>query len=140
MPRNPLDRCDVSWEDRVGTTASGNLPQYKVGVCIEDAVDIVSVQTEFPWVDIRDFHFYHIKCPYATESNWHFVTDNDITSLTYWQAIDVSGEAVPHTATSGIMIRDVMGSKHGWSCVDPACPYYLGTAIGSHKGVRYFYR
>lgn len=139
MPRDPRDRCDVSWEDRVGTTASGNLPQYIVGQCVEDVIDIVAVQAVTPWVELSDFHFYHVKCPYSTETLWHFVLDTNPTSLTYWEAINVAGEVASHTSTGGFMIRHTRGSKNGWLCVDPACPVFLGTASGSYSGMRYFY-
>jgi hypothetical protein len=140
MPRNPIEKHNVSWENRFGTTISGNLPGYKENTCIEDAIDLVSIQTEFPWVKLQDFHYYHIRCPYATESSFHFVMDMNRNSPTFWGSIDVSGEISAHTSTSGIMIKNAVGSRNGWTCVDPNCPYYLGTASGSHRGVRYFYR
>jgi hypothetical protein len=139
MPRDPRDRCVVDWEDRYGTTVSGNLPQYKKNTCIEDTIDLVSIQAFAPWVNLSDFHYYHVKCPYSTATPWHYVLDTNPSSPTYWQSRDVANEAVEHTATSGIMIKHVMGSKNGWLCVDPQCPCFLGTVSGSYSGVRYFY-
>jgi len=142
MPRNPLEKKAVSWESRYGTTISGNLPQYKVGIYIEDVITdsvLNQIQAEFPWVERNDFHYYHKKCPYATESNLHLVRNTAIGSSTYWQNTDVSGEVKYHTLTSGIMIRHSRGSRHGWLCVDPNCPYYGGTASGSVSGTNYFY-
>jgi len=142
MPRNPVDRCNVSWEDRYGTTASGNLSTHKTKECVSNVVTVsglAQINMHFPWVGIEDFHYYHMKCPYATEANMHYITDKTPGSATYWQAIDVSGEVANHTTTSGMMIRFSRGSKHGWLCVDPNCPYYQGTASGSIKGRPYFY-
>jgi len=137
MPRNPADRCNVSWESRFGTTAIGNLPQYKVNTCIASTVDINAVQASAPWVSLDDFHYYHIKCPYSTESTMHLVRS---TVGGVWQTIDVESEAEDHTSTSGIMIRYARGSKYGWLCVDPVCPYYKGTVSGTTtSGNRYFY-
>jgi len=137
MPRNPKDRCDLSWEQRFGTTAIGNLPQYKINTCIEDTIDIDTVQIEAPWVSLDDFHYYHMKCPYSTESSNHVVrkiTGDD------WQFVDVENEAVSHTVTSGIMIKYNRGSKYGWLCVDPECPYHNGTVSGTTtSGTWYFY-
>jgi hypothetical protein len=137
MPRNPKDRCNLSWQQRFGTTAIGNLPQYKINTCIEDTIDITTVQVEAPWVSLDDFHYHHIKCPYSTESSNHIVRNNN------WQFIDVESEAVSHTSTSGIMIKYSRGSKYGYLCVDPECPYYNGTVttsgIVTTSGSRYFY-
>jgi hypothetical protein len=141
MPRNPVEKASVSWEDRYGTTVSGNIAQYIVGACIEDVIDIdlIRAQPGMDWVGLEDFHFYHIKCPYSIETDFPFVRDWNRNSPTYWMAIDVSGEATAHTATSGIMIRYSRGSKYGWLCVDPNCPYYNGTVSGAVVGTRYFY-
>jgi len=134
MPRNPKDRCNLSWEQRFGTTAIGNLPQYKINTCIEDTIDINTVQIEAPWVSLDDFHYHHIKCPYSIEASNHMVKGIN------WQFVDVESEAVSHTATSGIMIRYARGSKYGYLCVDPECPYYNGTVSGTTVGgTWYFY-
>lgn len=133
MPRNPTDKCNLSWEQIFGTTATGNLPQYKTNTCIEDAIDINTVQIKAPWVNLDDFHYHHIKCPYSIESSNHIIRRN-------WQFIDVENEAVNHTATSGIMIRYNRGSKYGYLCVDPECPYYNATVSGTTtSGTWYFY-
>jgi hypothetical protein len=138
MPRNPKDRCDLSWEQRFGTTVAGNLPQYKINTCIKDTVNIATVQIEAPWVSLDDFHYHHIKCPYSTESSNHVIIRRVIGSD--WQTVDVENEAVNHTATSGIMIKHSRGSKYGWLCVDPECPYYNGTVSGTTtSGTWYFY-
>jgi hypothetical protein len=141
MPRNPRDRCDVSWSTRYGTASGteGNLPTHKTKECVSEVVTLSGVQAEFPWVTIADFHYYHIKCPYSTESPIHYRRDINRGSATYWQNIDVSAEAITHPTTSGIMIRHSRGSKYGWLCVDPDCPYYKGTASGSVGGSPYFY-
>ena len=142
MPRNPRQKCSQNWTERYGTTISGNLPQYKTKECVSNVITVsglAQIQTYFPWVGIEDFHYYHIKCPYSTESTIHYIMDRNPASSTYWQSIDVSSEAISHTVTSGFMIRYSRGSKHGWLCVDPNCPYYLGTASGSLRGRPYFY-
>jgi len=137
MPRNPKDRCDLSWKQRFGTTAIGNLPQYKINTCIEDTIDITTVQIEAPWVSLDDFHYHHVKCPYSTEASNHVIR---VISGNNWQFVNVENEAVSHTATSGIMIKYVRGSKYGWMCVDPECPYYGGTVSGTTtSGSWYFY-
>ena len=125
MPRNPVEKCDITFEDRYGSTTSGNLPTHKTKVCIEDTIDIGAVQAEFPWVSISDFHFYHMKCPYSNEATINYVRDINKASVTYWQMVEVAPiSKAAHTTTSGIMIRHSRGSKHGWMCVDPDCPYY----------------
>lgn len=139
MPRDPRDRCSIGWNDRYGTTWSGNLPRHKTKECVEDAIDLPTIQAEFPWVGIEDFHFYHFKCPYATEASIHLRRDVSRSSLTYWQHINVANEAAAHAATSGIMIKYNRGSKYGWLCVDPECPYYKGTVSGSTGGIPYFH-
>lgn len=134
MPRNPITKCDVSWDERYGTTISGSLAQYKVGTCIEDTVDVTTVQISFPWVNIRDFHYYNIQCPYAIESNFNYVRITDRTDPDYWNSEEVaSGTLSAHTSTSGIMIKHSRGRKHGWLCVDPNCSYYM------LYGQNYFY-
>ena len=139
MPRNPVEKCNITFEDRYGSTTSGNLPTHKTKVCIEDTIDIGAVQAEFPWVTINDFHFYHMKCPYSNEAakpgyDWDgnffteitYVRDTDPTSSNYWKTMPLaSSSRASHTTTSGFMIRHSKGSKHGWLCVDPDCPYYI---------------
>jgi hypothetical protein len=77
MPRNPVTKCEVSWEDRYGTTSSGNLPQRVLYECLENTIDLAVIQTIFPWVSLEDFNFYHVKCPFTSESSpeqiLHFV-------------------------------------------------------------------
>ena len=125
MPRNPVEKCNITFEDRYGTTISGNLPTHKTKVCIENTINISAVQAEFPWVNINDFHFYHLKCPYSNEATINYVKDTDPSSPTYWQMVEVVAvDRTDHTTTSGFMIKYSRGSKHGWLCVDPACPYY----------------
>lgn len=125
MPRNPVEKCDITFEDRYGSTTSGNLPTHKTKVCIENTINISAVQAEFPWVTINDFHFYHMKCPYSNEATVNYVRDTNKASATYWQMVEVvSVDRADHTTTSGMMIRHSKGSKHGWLCVDPDCPYY----------------
>jgi len=142
MPRNPNDRCDVTWEERYGTTYSGNLPQYKRTECIEDTVTLSGgVWNAFPWVTYYDFHYHHIKCPYSTESTTHYVRNTNRGDPNYWKLEEVMPpeDIVNHVNTGGMMIRYSRGSKHGWLCVDPVCKYYLGTAAESPGGVPYFY-
>ena len=136
MPRHPSSRCNLTWEQIFGTSASNNLSQYKRNTCIEETVDIETVQIKAPWVSLNDFHYYHIKCPYSTEASIHTVRSDDGDS---WQYTDVSSEADTHTSTSGIMIRYNRGSKYGYLCVDPNCPYYKGTVSGTEGGSWYFY-
>lgn len=126
MPRNPKEKCSVPWHVRYGTASGveGNLPEWKRTDCIGSKVDLAAVQAEFPWVSIFDFHYYHMKCPYASEAELHYVRDIDKTSSDYWKR-NVLVSHVPHTTTSGMMIRQSRGSRHGWLCVDPDCPYYI---------------
>ncbi|MHA2218191.1 MAG: hypothetical protein ACXACY_19820 [Candidatus Hodarchaeales archaeon] len=126
MPRNPATKCDITFEDRYGSTTSGNLSTHKTKVCVSNAVDLQTIQAEFgTWITIADFHYYHIKCPYSTQADYNFVLDIDPSSATYWQPLAVpGGSQTDHTSTSGIMIRHSRGSKYGWLCVDPACQYY----------------
>lgn len=146
MPRNPIAKCEVSWEDRYGTTHSGNLPQFIIHECIENTIDIAAVQLVFPWVSIADFSFYHIKCPYTWEPTpvspdvykiLHEIRETNYPgtiTYPYWDFKPVpDSDWTVHTATSGIMIRHSRGSKHGWLCVDPACRYY------QLYGIPYFY-
>jgi hypothetical protein len=143
MPRKPNNSC--------GRVVDGNLPDYNVGKCIDNVITLAkltNIQNYFPWVGLEDFHYYHIKCPFSTESNMHYAKDMDRNSPTYFESVNVEGSAVSHTSTSGIMIRFSRGSKHGWLCVDPNCPYYKGTASGTttsgninfdSSGIPYFY-
>jgi hypothetical protein len=125
MPRNPVEKCDITFEDRYGSTTPGNLPTHKTKVCIENTINISAIQAEFPWVSINDFHFYHMKCPYSNEATINYVRDIDKASATYWQMLEVApASRGNHTTTSGLMIKYSKGSKHGWLCVDPDCPYY----------------
>jgi hypothetical protein len=144
MPRNPILRGEVSWEDRYGTTSSGNLPRYDLHECIENTVDLAAVQTVFPWVTIDDFHYDHLKCPFTSEGSpeeiFHWIrscvwTNTAPSIAADWDFIEVVPAArTAHTTTSGIMIRHDRGARrYGWLCVDPACRYYL-----THK-TPYFY-
>ena len=140
MPRSPQEICDVTWENRYGTIHDGNLPQRVTKECLESTITLSGVQAVFPWVGIDDFHYYHIKCPYSTEADIHLVRDTVKGSSTFWENTNVVSEAAIHTATSGITIRWSRGSKHGWLCVDPNCPFFLGTVSGATTGgVNYFY-
>lgn len=135
--RNPKEKCTVDWEDRYGTTVSGNLPQYKVGECIEDVVNIATVQASTPWVELRDFHYYNMMCPYSNEAFVHKVRDLDPSSAHYLELYYDVLIRSNHTATGGIMIRYTMGArKHGWLCVDPSCPYFLSE---SNRPPHYYY-
>ena len=130
MPRPPSSRCNVSWRKHVGTTVSGNLPQYKVP---GNNCNIDMGLITYPDVDLNDFRHYHIQCPYATQASIHLARDVDASSATYWQFVDISSTLADHTATQGVMVRDFRGPRQGWLCVDDACPYYIST------GKRYFY-
>lgn len=144
MPRPRRTNCN-DWENLYGTTAVGNLAQYKIHECVESVVDIDTVQSGTPWVTISDFRYYHFKCPYGDYTTLSGVA---LGTLNYAQTV-VSGVRVmyqvqasdraEHIATGGIMIRYSRGSAHGWMCVDPNCSYYLGTASGTVGGTRYFY-
>jgi len=125
---------EIGWERYFGTTASGNLSQYKVhdNPC---GVDIESLNPQLVEdLNINDgsFRYYNMKCIYDSESGIHTYIDKNVLSPTFGQPITVSGLAL-HTVTSGIMVRYNRGSKYGWLCVDDACPYYINT------GRRYFY-
>ena len=125
MPRNPIEKCEVDFEDRYGSTTSGNLGTYKAKDCVSSTVDMGTVQAEFPWVTIENFNFYHLKCPYSTEAEAHYVRVTDRQASNFWTMIEVpGGTQTNHTSTSGIMVRHSRGNKHGWLCVDPACKYY----------------
>ncbi len=142
MPRNPIEKCEVTWEDQYGTTSSGNLPTHKTKECVEDVVDLPTIQATFSWIDISDFHFYHIKCPFSDEADFNYIRNIIIGSANYWQMeLVLPADRVNHVNTGGMMIKYSRGSKHGWLCVDPVCKYYLGTtALGSvTSGLNYFY-
>ena len=127
MPRYPRNTCGR------GIT-NGNLPQYKTEECISTVITdaaLSGIRVHFPWVGIEDFHYHHIKCPFSTEAGMHLVKNTDRSSPTYFMAVNVLGSAISHTVTSGFMIRHSKGSKHGWLCVDPTCPYYNGVASGT---------
>jgi len=140
MPRKPNNSC--------GRVVDGNLPDYNTKECVSSVINLSNIQTYFPWVGLEDFHYYHIKCPFSTEAGMHYVRDPDINSSTYFMTVDVEGSAASHTSTGGLMIRFSRGSKYGWLCVDPNCPYYKGTAGGTtvsghisfdSTGIPYFY-
>jgi hypothetical protein len=145
MPRSRTDKCNNSWENLYGTTAIGNLPQYKRYECVSDVVDLDAVRSEAPWVRINDFHYYHFKCPYGDYSTVSGV----ISGTLNWAQTTISGnralyfveepDRAAHNATAGMMIKYSRGSAHGWMCVDPNCPYYRGIASGTVSGTRYFY-
>jgi len=143
MPRNPRNRCNVSWSQRYGTASGvdGNLPEYKRTECIEDKVTLAGgVWNAFPWVKYTDFHYHHIKCPYSNEADTHYVRNTTSSGDNYWTLEEVMPEdRVNHVNTDGMMIRYSRGSKYGWLCVDPVCKYYLGTATGSPGSIPYFY-
>ena len=134
MPRNPVDKCNVPWGTRYGTASGveGNLPSHRIHKCVENEIDINAINSVFPWVRSTDFSFYHIKCPYSIESDFNYVRNLNKTSNDYWKA-NVAVSTASHTATAGMMIRYSRGSKHGWLCVDPNCPYYID------NGKPYFY-
>jgi len=127
MPKFPSNTCR-SYIVRY------NLPTYKTKDCVSTVVtdsNLSQIKIDFPWVGIEDFHYYHIRCPFSTQSGMHYVKDTDLTSSTYFMTVDVGESLTDHTLTSGLMIRFSRGSKHGWLCVDPNCPYYSGTASGT---------
>lgn len=137
MPRDPIEKCSVSWEDRYGTTAIGNLPQHNVGQ------NLCGINYNFDeimdGVVLSDFRVYYKQCPYSTEAPIHYVREAAVINgaLTYVTRELGINELEDHTATSGVMIREVRGSKHGFLCVDNLCPYYDGT-VPSTSGTRYF--
>ncbi len=168
MPRNPIEKCEATWHDQYGTTSSGNFAEHKTKECIEDVIDLPTIQATFSWVTIADFHYYHFKCPYAFDRedpdvypqpdvHPHLIRNLlDVTSDYYWTYIySIAGgvityyevpvsERSAHTATGGMMIKHTRGSNYGWSCVDPLCSYYLGTATitptgSTVAGRNYFY-
>lgn len=122
MPRDVLEKQSVSWSDRFGTTASGNLPQHKLsdGTC---SVTIGNIT--YPGVSAEDFRVNHKLCPYSTESSIHWTKNGEIAD----------GDLVSHTDTNGIMLRESRGPRHGFLCVDDNCPYYITVSSGN----RYFY-
>ena len=129
MPRNKNYKCPSSWQ--LGTTASGNLPQFKVG---QNLCEVNIAGITYPDITVSDFRVYHIKCPYSSQAEQHYVRDIDINSPTYWQQQELdSGDLADHQDTKGIMVVEHRGPKHGFLCVDDACPYYIST------GKRYFY-
>lgn len=139
MPRIVDGSCDTTssgWNNAYGTTAVGNIGQFVVGKCIEDIVDIntISSQPGLDWIRISDFRFYHIRCPYYTDTGFHFVPTGTVINGNRGFRELTTGELGSHTASSGIMIRYARSSVYGWLCVDPACPHYIST------GQRYFYR
>jgi len=127
---------EIGWERYYGTTASGNLSQYKVNSNPCD-VNISALNSQLvDDLNIKEgsFRFYNIKCIYSSESITHTYTDKNILSPTYGQTVTLSGSELDyHLVTSGIMIKHNKGSKYGWLCVDDNCPYYINT------GMRYFY-
>ena len=145
MPRNPIEKCNVTWSQRYGTASDveGNLPEYKRTECVEDIVTLSGgVWNAFPWVTYFDFHYHHVKCPFSNESENNYVRNIDPNDQNYWNLELVMPEdRVNHINTDGMMIRYARGSKYGWLCVDPVCKYYLGTVTisGVQGGVPYFY-
>lgn len=125
MPRHPDDRCDITWDDRYGTTYSGNLPQWERTVCIEDAIDLATIQNDFPWVKYTNFHYYSKRCPYSNEAALNYTRNITPADANYWELeVVLPGNRSNHTSTVGMMIRHSRGSRHGWLCVDPDCAYY----------------
>jgi hypothetical protein len=133
MPIDPNYIRNLTHEQRFGTTTSGNLPQYKVGQNLCE-VDIASIT--YPDVSVFDFRYYHIKCPYSTQSLVHEVRNVDLSSSNYFKMEEVPvGSLTSHIITKGIMIKHNPGARiWGWLCVDDNCSYFLNT------GKRYFYR
>ena len=128
---------EIGWDAYYGTTISGNLPQYKPE---QNPFNIDISQIIMPGVSIEDFRPCHMTCPYSTQSDYHYVRDDNPFSSTYRQLCEISDDdLVDHTVTSGIMIRYNRGSKYGYLCVDPNCPYYQGTVSGIEGGSWYFY-
>jgi len=129
---------EIGWEKYYGTTSSGNLPRYKSD---KNPCNIDISKITMPGVELKDFKQYHVKCPYSTQSNYHYVVDTDRFSPTYKQLKELdASELVDHTVTSGVMIRYSRGSKYGWLCVDDNCPYYNGIVSEmTISGTRYFY-
>jgi len=128
MPRKPGTHCSLTWEQRVGSTLEGNLPQYKVG---SNPCNVVIANITYPGVVVSDFRAYHKKCPYSSQSTVHKVRDEDPASPTYWTMVDlVGGEVTAHDDTKGVMIR----RNKGFLCVDDNCYYYTANSK------RFFYR
>ncbi len=131
MPRNPIEICETTWHEKYGTTNSGNFPTHKTKECIEDTVTISGVRAEFPWVreDYGDFKYYHFKCPYSTEAEINYVRNGDRSDPNYWKfELVMPVDRVSHVDTGGLMIKQSRGSRHGWMCVDPVCPYYISNS------------
>jgi len=128
---------EIGWEAYYGTTFSGNLPQYRPD---ENPCNVEIDAITVPDVTLRDFHYYHVKCPYSTQAAsggvQTYVRDVRPSSPTYRQLIPVGiNELTNHSATQGLMIKHNRGSKYGWICVDDNCYYYTTLVSGS----RYFY-
>lgn len=124
---------EIGWKAYYGTTADGNLSQHKPdeNPCGVD-IDAVTMHG----VTLADFHYYHIKCPYSTQADYHYVRNMNPFDANYMQLEQIDlGEQTSHTVTSGVMIRYNRGSKYGWLCVDDGCYYYTTVFSGS----RYFY-
>lgn len=131
--RYSIRRCATDPELVYGTTYSGQLPQYRPdpNIC---GVDLS--QITFPDLTERDFHDYHIKCPYSIQADTHFVRNVDRNSPNYGKLEELpAAQLTDHTATNGIMIRYSRVNKWGHLCVDDDC-YYHTTAC---SGTRYFY-
>ena len=128
MPRKPGAHCSLTWEQRVGSTLEGNLPQYKVG---SNPCNVVIANITHPGVDVSDFRAYHKKCPYSSQSTSHVVRDEDPNSPTHWTMLDLGvGEITSHNDTKGVMIK----RDRGFLCVDDNCYYY------TTNSKRFFYR
>jgi hypothetical protein len=129
---------EIGWEAYYGTTQSGNLPHYRQPE--ENPCNIDMSKITMPEVTLKDFHYYHIKCPYSTQAaqggKQTYVRDVNPLSDTYMQMLLVGIlELTDHTATKGVMIKCSRGSRYGWTCVDDECYYYTTVSSGS----RYFY-
>ena len=126
MPRNPIEKCEATWHDMYGTTSSGNFATHKTKECVEDVIDLPTIQATFSGVSLQDFHYYHFKCPYADEAEINYVRNIDKTDPNYWNfELVMPAGRTAHISTGGMMIKHVRGGKHGWLCVDPACSYYI---------------
>ena len=127
MPRNPKDRCDISWDVRYGTASGvlGNLPTYNRFKCIDDTINLTAINLSFPWVKKVHFNHYNLECPYSNEASLHYVRNIDVNSPDYWKLNILVIERSNHTATGGMMVKYHRGTAHGWLCVDPSCPYFI---------------
>jgi len=133
MPRKPNSRCGLTWEQRYGTTLSGNLPQYKVH---SNPCGVNVSALTYPGLTDASFRYMHIRCPYSdtTPTGFNYVRDTDPTSPDYFRMVALNpGDLSTHTVTSGIMIRETRGPRRGHLCVDDNCTYYINT------GKRYFH-